>query len=161
MNSIYFADEHRALREQVARFIDNEVRPHGRSWEEEGFIPRDVLRKMGELGLFGIRYPSCYDGAELGALSTVVLAEELGKSSFGGFSATVLVHTDMASPHLAHAGSPAQLDRYMPAIIAGEKITAVAVTEPDAGYDVVALSTTTPRSIGSWVNHISKMLIIK
>ena len=130
MNSIYFADEHRALREQVARFIDNEVRPHGRSWEEEGFIPRDVLRKMGELGLFGIRYPSCYGGAELGALSTVVLAEELGKSSFGGFSATVLVHTDMASPHLAHAGNLAQLDRYMPAVIAGEKITAVAVTEP-------------------------------
>jgi acyl-CoA dehydrogenase len=159
MNSIYFADEHRALREQVARFIDNEVRPHGRSWEEEGFIPRDVLRKMGELGLFGIRYPSCYGGAELGALSTVVLAEELGKSSFGGFSATVLVHTDMASPHLAHAGSPAQLDRYMPAIIAGEKITAVAVTEPDAGSDVAALRTTARRSSDGWVLNGSKMFI--
>ncbi len=136
MNSIYFADEHRNLRAQVARFIDNEVRPNGAAWEAQGFVPRDVLTRMGELGLLGIRYPSSYGGSELGQVSTVILAEELGKSSFGGFSATVLVHTDMASPHLAHAGSPAQLDLYMPDVIAGKKITAVAVTEPDAGSDV-------------------------
>lgn len=159
MNSIYFADEHRALRAQVARFIDNEVRPNGRAWEEQGFVPRDVLRKMGELGLLGIRYPNCYGGSELGQISTVILAEELGKSSFGGFSATVLVHTDMASPHLAHAGDQAQLDLYMPDIIAGRKITAVAVTEPDAGSDVAAMRTAARRSGNGWVLNGSKMFI--
>jgi acyl-CoA dehydrogenase len=159
MNSIYFSEEHRALRDQVTRFVDNEVRPHGHKWEEQGFVPRDLLRKMGELGFLGIRYPSCYGGAELGPLSTVVLAEELSKSSFGGLSATVFVHTDMASPHLAHFGSPAQLDRYMPAIVAGEKITAVAVTEPDAGSDVAALRTTARRSDDGWVLNGSKMFI--
>lgn len=159
MNSIYFSEEHRALREQIARFIDNEVRPAGRAWEDQGFVPRDVLRAMGRLGFLGIRYPAEYGGAELGQLATVVLAEEAGKSGFGGFSATVLVHTDMASPHLAHVGTPDQLARYMPQVIAGEKITAIAVTEADAGSDVAALRTTARRTDKGWVLNGSKMFI--
>lgn len=159
MDSIYFTEEHRALRTQVARFVENEVRPNGRAWEKAGYIPRDILRQMGGLGLFGIRYSSEYGGSELGQLSTVILAEELGKSGFGGFSATVLVHTDMASPHIAHVGSPAQLDKYMPKIVSGEIITAVAVTEPDAGSDVAALRTTARRSGDGWVLNGSKMFI--
>ncbi len=159
MDSIYFAEEHRALRDQVARFVDKEVRPNGRAWEQAGYVPRDVLKKMGGLGLFGIRYSSDYGGSELGQLSTVILAEELGKSGFGGFSATVLVHTDMASPHIAHVGNPAQLGKYMPKIISGEAITAIAVTEPDAGSDVAALRTTARRSDTGWVLNGSKMFI--
>lgn len=159
MDSIYFTEEHQALREQVARFVENEVRPNGCAWEAAGFVPRDILRKMGELGLFGIRYPTRYGGSELGQLSTVILAEELGKSGFGGFSATVLVHTDMASPHIAHFGSPAQLDKYMPKVVSGEMITAVGVTEPDAGSDVAALRTTARRNGDGWILNGAKMFI--
>jgi acyl-CoA dehydrogenase len=159
MRTIYESDEHVQLREQIARFVDNEVRPHGETWEEQGFVPRNVLRRMGGLGFFGIRYPEEYGGSAQGAIASAILAEECGLSGFGGFSATVLVHTDMASPHLAHAGSRAQLDRWFAKVIAGELITAVAVTEPDAGSDVAAIRTRARRDGDAYVLNGSKMFI--
>src|SRR3546814_822300 len=100
MRTIYETDEHVALREQVARFVDNEVRPHGAAWEDTGMVPRAVLRQMGALGFFGIRYPEAYGGSEQGQIASAILAEECGLSGFGGFSATVLVHTDRKSTRL-------------------------------------------------------------
>jgi acyl-CoA dehydrogenase len=157
--SPYFAEEHDMLRAQLRRFVETEVKPHAHAWEEQGFVPRDVLRRMGELGFLGIRYPAEYGGSEMNALGSVVLAEELGKSTFGGFAITVLVHTDMASVHIAHAGSDAQRARYMPDIIAGKKIVAVAVTEPDAGSDVKGIRTTARRDGEHFVINGAKMFI--
>ena len=159
MRTIYESDEHVQLREQIARFIEHEVRPHGEKWEEQGCVPRDVLRRMGALGFFGIRYPEEYGGSDQGAIASAILAEECGLSGFGGFSATVLVHTDMASPHLAHAGAKAQLDRWFAKVIAGELITAVAVTEPDAGSDVAAIRTRARREGDDYVLNGAKMFI--
>jgi short/branched chain acyl-CoA dehydrogenase len=88
-----------------------------------------------------------------------VLAEELGRSTYGGFAITVLVHTDMASPHLRHAGTDAQKDRYMPGIVAGRCITAVAMTEADAGSDLAGMRTTARRDGDDWVVNGSKMFI--
>src|SRR5579862_5310607 len=137
--SPYFTDEHAMLRATIRRFIDDNVTPHADGWEEAGFVPRPVLRAMGERGLLGIRYASVYGGSELDTLSTVVLAEELGRSTYGGFAITVLVHTDMASPHLRHAGTAEQLDRYMPDIVKGRRIAAIAMTEADAGSDLAGM----------------------
>lgn len=156
---IYFAEEHRMLREQLRRFVEEEVRPHAQRWEHEGMVPRAVLRRMGELGFLGIRYPSRYGGAEMDTLATAVLAEELGRSGFGGFAITVLVHTDMASPHLANAGNEAQLERFMPSVIAGECITAVAVTEPDAGSDVAGMRTRAVRDGDDFILDGAKLYI--
>jgi len=155
----YFDDTHRLLAESVRRFVEKEVLPHGEAWEAQGAVPREVLRKMGSLGFLGLRHPEAYGGAGLDALATAVLAEELGRSTFGGFAVTVLVHTDMASPHLRHAGSPAQLERWMPAIVKGECITAVAVTEADAGSDVKAIRTRATRTAGGWRLDGTKMFI--
>lgn len=157
--SIHFAEEHDMLRDQVRRFVEQEVVPHGEAWERDGMTPREVLRKMGALGFLGIRYPAEFGGADMDTLATMVLAEELGRSTFGGFAITVLVHTDMASPHLANAGTRAQLERYMPAVIAGECITAVAVTEPGAGSDVAGIRTRATRADGGWLLNGSKMFI--
>jgi len=159
MRTIYENDEHAALREQVARFVENEVRPHGDAWEEQGMVPRETLRKMGALGFFGIRYPEAYGGSDQLPIASAILAEECGLSGYGGFSATVLVHTDMASPHLAHAGNRQQLDRWFAKVIAGELITAVAVTEPDAGSDVAAIRTRAKRDGDHYVLNGSKMFI--
>jgi acyl-CoA dehydrogenase len=104
--SPYFREEHEALRTQVRRFVETEIKPHGEAWEKQGYVPRDVLRRMGELGFLGIRYPAEYGGSEMDTLGSVVLAEELGRCTFGGTTITVLVHTDMASVHLANGGSP-------------------------------------------------------
>ncbi|MCP5367505.1 MAG: acyl-CoA dehydrogenase family protein [Hyphomicrobiales bacterium] len=157
--SPYFTQEHEMLRDQIRRFVAERVLPQGDAWERDGMTPREVLRDMGALGLFGIRYPQKYGGSELDTLATVVLAEELGRSSYGGFAITVLVHTDMASPHLVNAGSAAQLDRWLPAVIRGELITAVAVTEPDAGSDVAGLKTRAVQDGGDWVLNGTKMFI--
>jgi acyl-CoA dehydrogenase len=157
--NIYLNEHHDMLRDQIRRFVDTEVRPHGDQWEEDGMTPRSILKQMGELGFLGIRYPEKYGGSELDTLATIVLAEELGKSTYGGFAITVMVHTDMASPHLANAGSEAQQQKYMPNIISGELITAVAVTEPDAGSDVAGLRTRAVKDGDHWVLNGSKMFI--
>ena len=157
--SIYIAPEHIAMREQVARFLAKEVEPHGATWEEQGSVPREVLRKMGELGFFGITYPAEFGGSESDALTSLVFAEALSRSTFGGFIVTALVHSDMASPHLVNAGSKAQLEKYLPGIIRGECITAVAVTEPDAGSDVAGMRTRARRDGADWVLNGAKMFI--
>ena len=159
MSSIYITPEHELLREQIARFIAREVEPHALAWEEAGCTPREVLRKMGDAGLFGLMYSSAYGGAEADALTNLVFAEALSQSTFGGFIITVLVHTDMASPHLHHAGSPAQLDKYMPGVISGRTITAVGITEPGAGSDVAGIRTTAKRDGDHWVLNGTKMFI--
>ncbi|MEO8037561.1 MAG: acyl-CoA dehydrogenase family protein [Betaproteobacteria bacterium] len=157
--SPFFTHDHELLRDTIRRFIVERVLPNGDAWEEQGFVPREILREMGELGLFGIRYEPEYGGSGLDTLSTVVLAEELGRSTYGGFAITVLVHTDMASPHLQHAGSKSQIERYMPDLIAGRRIGAVAMTEPDAGSDLASMRTTARRDGHEWVLNGTKMFI--
>jgi len=155
----YFSPEHELFRAQLRRFVDSEVKPHAEPWEEGGCVPRHVLRRMGGLGFLGVRYPEIHGGSAMDTLATAVLAEELGRSTYGGFAITVLVHTDMASPHLANAGSPAQQARWMPGIIAGTTITAVAVTEPDAGSDVAGIRATARRDGADYVLNGTKMYI--
>jgi acyl-CoA dehydrogenase len=157
--SAYFREEHEILRAQVRRFVETEVKPQGAAWEEQGYVPREVLRRMGELGFLGIRYPAEYGGADMDTLATVVFAEELGRSTFSGFAITVLVHTDMASVHLFNGGSRELRDRYMADIVAGKKITAVAVTEPGAGSDVKAIRTTARRDGDHYVLNGAKTFI--
>ncbi|MEE2982999.1 MAG: acyl-CoA dehydrogenase family protein [Pseudomonadota bacterium] len=157
--SIYLNEHHDMFRDQIRRFIDAEVRPNGDQWELDGMTPRSVLKQMGELGMLGIRYPEKYGGSDLDTLATIVLAEELGRSTYGGFAITVLVHTDMASPHLANSGTESQQQKYMPRIIAGELITAVAVTEADAGSDVAGIRTRAVKDGDHWVLNGTKMFI--
>ena len=159
MESVYITPEHVALREQVARFLAREVEPRAEAWEEQGYVPRGVLRQMGAMGLFGITYAPEYGGAGADAMTSVVFAEALSRSTFGGFVVTVLVHTDMASPHLVHGGSKAQLERYLPGVISGELITAVAITEPDAGSDVRGIRSRARRDGNHWILNGSKMFI--
>lgn len=156
---IYFTEEHRQFRDNLRRFVDQEVVPKADAWEEAGKVPREVLRQMGGLGYLGIRYPEKYGGSGLDTVYSAILAEELGRSTFGGFAVTVTVHTDMASPHLANFGSPEQLERYLPPLIRGEKVCAVAVTEPDAGSDVAGIRTRAVRDGDHWVLNGSKMFI--
>ena len=141
MNHIYHLPEHQTLRDQMQRFLEREVEPYGLEWEKAGKVPREVLRRMGQAGLLGLMYEGQYGGGEGDALTNLVFAEALSQSTFAGFIITVLVHTDMASPHLHHAGTKAQKAKYMPSIIAGDTICAVAMTEPGAGSDFAAITT--------------------
>ena len=155
----YFAEEHTMLRSTIRRFIADRVAPFADAWEEQGAVPREVLREMGALGLLGMRYAPEFGGQGLDTLANAVLAEELGRSTYGGFAVTVLVHTDMASPHLNNAGTRAQLERWMPDITAGRKITAVAMTEPDAGSDLASMRTSARKVDGGYALNGAKTFI--
>ena len=159
MDNIHLTPEHELLREQVARFVAREVEPHGEAWEAAGMVPREVLRKMGDAGFLGLMYESAHGGAEADALTNLVFAEALSQSTFAGFVITVLVHTDMASPHLHHAGTPAQKARYLPGITAGTTISAVAITEPGAGSDVAGLRASARHDGTHWVLDGTKLFI--
>ncbi|HET7524447.1 MAG TPA: acyl-CoA dehydrogenase family protein [Burkholderiaceae bacterium] len=163
MENVYLTPEHELLREQVARFIAREVEPHASAWERAGCVPRDVLRRMGAAGFLGLMFSPEYGGGGADALTNLVFAEALSQSTFGGFIVTVLVHTDMASPHLHHAGTPEQLSRWMPRIAKGELISAVAITEPSAGSDVAGIRTRAVRvdggDGGGWLLNGTKLFI--
>ena len=159
MDNAYLTPDHELLREQVARFLAREVEPHADAWERDGMVPREVLRRMGAAGFFGLMFEPAYGGAGADALTNLVFAEALSRCTYGGFVITVLVHTDMASPHLHHGGNAAQKARWMPGICRGETITAVAITEPGAGSDVAGIRTRARRDGDHWVIDGSKLFI--
>lgn len=155
----YFNEEHELLRQQVRRFVEQEIVPNGEVWERDGCVPREILRKMGELGFLGLTHEERYGGSGMDVRGAVVLAEELARSTFAGVTITALVHTNMASPHLANAGNAEQKQKYLPAIIAGKKITAICVTEPGAGSDVAGIRTHAVQSGNDWIINGSKIFI--
>jgi len=157
--SIYLDEDLLAMRAQAELFIEKEVVPNGDQWELDGQTPRDVILKLGALGFLGLRHPEKYGGLAKGALYSAVFAEALGASTFGGFDMTILVHTDMASPHLINSANDEQLERFMSRIVSGECLTAVAVTEPVAGSDVAGIKTTARRDGDHYILNGSKIFI--
>ena len=158
-NHLFLEEEHELLRDQVRRFVDERVKPVAEAWEQAGHVPREILREMGLLGFLGIRYPEAYGGSEMDTRATAVFAEELGRSTFSGFAVTALVHTDMASVHLFNAGNDHQRATWMPRVISGDAICAVAVTEPGAGSDVKGIRTFARRDGADYVLNGSKVFI--
>jgi acyl-CoA dehydrogenase len=154
-----FNEEHEMFRAAVRTFVDKEVAPHVEEWESAGQIPKSIWPRMGELGFLGMEYDDKYGGAGADFLTTAVLCEELGRSRSGSLAMAVGVHTDMASPHLYHTGSEALKEKYLPAICRGEKLSAIAVTEPGGGSDVAAIRTRARKEGDHYVLNGSKMFI--
>ena len=134
-------DEHAMLRRTVRAFVEKEVAPQVDAWEEAGRIPRAFWRRLGELGLLGLEFPTEYGGAGGDFLSSVVLGEEMARCRSGGVAFSVLVHTDMSSPWLTRYGTDAQKRRYLPGIVSGETVCALGITEPGTGSDMASITT--------------------
>jgi acyl-CoA dehydrogenase len=154
-----FAEHHEMFRATVRAFVEREVAPHVEAWEAAGRIPKSLWPRVGELGLLGVEYDEKYGGAGADLLTTAVLHEECARSRSGSFAMAVGVHTDMASPHLYWTGSEALKEKFLPAICAGEKLTAIAVTEPGGGSDVAAIRTRAVRDGRHYVINGAKMFI--
>ena len=155
----YMTDELQAIYDQTVEFVGKEVTPYGEAWEEEGRVPRDVLLKMGAIGMLGLRVPERWGGLGLGPLASATFSEALGASTFAGFDVTVLVHTDMAGPHLFNSGTTEQLERWMPGVLSGETILSIGVTEPDAGSDVAGIRTRAKKDGAGWRINGTKTFI--
>jgi len=158
-DSSAFAEHHHMFRAAVRAFVDREVAPQVEAWEAAGRIPKTIWPRMGELGFLGVEYEEKYGGAGADLFTTVVLHEECARSRSGSFAMAVGVHTDMASPHLYWTGSEALKAKYLPAICRGEKLCAIAVTEPGGGSDVAAIRTRAVRDGDHYVLNGSKMFI--
>ena len=135
-----FTDEHELLRKTIRAFVEKEVTPHVGEWEAAARIPKAFWRRLGELGLLGLDFPPEYGGGGGDFFSSVVLGEEMARCRSGGVAFSVLVHTDMSSPWLTRFGTEAQKRKYLPGIIRGETVCALAITEPGTGSDMAALA---------------------
>ncbi len=132
--------EHEEFRASVRAFVDRHVRPVVDESEEAGRPPAALLKEMGGAGLLGLSIAEEYGGGGGDALAVVVLAEELARAS-GGIAVTALVSGYMSAPHIAQFGTAEQRARYLPGLVAGEKISSIAVTEPGTGSDVGGITT--------------------
>ena len=151
--------ENEIFRETVSRFVQQEITPNVNDWEQQEQIPRELFRRMGELGLLGIEYPVKYGGAEAEFWMTVVLAEELARCRSGGTAFSIIVHTDMSSPWIASLGTEEQKAKYLPGITSGQTVCALAITEPDVGSDMSSISTRAVRDGDDWIIDGSKTYI--
>ena len=154
-----FTAEHDQLRSSVRRFVDTELRPHVEEWEEAGRFPDEVFRRAGELGFLGLHYPPRWGGAGGDLAAEIVFVEELAKSGCGALAMALSVQTDMATPSIEQFGTDDQKERYLRPAIAGTKIAAIAITEPDAGSDVAAISTRAVRDGDVWRVNGRKLFI--
>jgi alkylation response protein AidB-like acyl-CoA dehydrogenase len=159
MRSAYFTPDHDTFRASVRRFLEQEVAPQAERWETERRIPREIFRRMGELGFLGILYPPEAGGAGGDLFHAVAFLEELPRSRMGGFCAAVAVQQFMADRHIWSFGSEEQRRRWVVPSIEGRAVGALAVTEPDAGSDVAALRTRAERCEGGWLINGAKTFI--
>ncbi len=159
MSLSLFNEEHELLRRSIRAFVDKEVTPHVGEWEDAGRIPRSFWRRLGELGFLGLEFPTEYGGGGGDFVASVVLGEEMARCRSGGVAFSVLVHTDMSSPWLTRYGTEAQKRRYLPGIIAGERVCALGITEPGTGSDMAALSTRAVRRGDTYFVTGSKIFI--
>lgn len=159
MGRNYFTEEHDEIRRQIRRFVNEEMKPIGDQCERDRIVPKSLFRKMGELGFLGIGLPERFGGTGEDIFGWMILGEEMGRSTYAGLGGVVTVHTVMAAPHLANAATEAQLEKYMPGVISGDKVCAIAISEEHAASDVGSMSTTARLENGEWVINGSKFWI--
>jgi len=140
MNIITYTAEHNIFRDSLRKFLDKEIVPHIEEWEEAGIVPRSAWKKLGEQGFLCTDVPEQYGGVGGDFLYSVIVCEELVKSNFSGLAASL--HSDICVPYISAFASEAQKLKYLPGCVSGDIITAVAMTEPNAGSDLAAMKTT-------------------
>jgi citronellyl-CoA dehydrogenase len=158
-DDVYGSPEHLAFRETVRRFVQTELAPRAREFDEMGRLDRSIFPKMGELGLLGIRYDEKYGGQGLDYSYQAIFLEEIALCDNAGVCMGISVQTDMATPALHRFGSEELKRRYLVPAIRGEHVAAIAVTEPSAGSDVSGIRTRAVRDGDHWVINGSKMYI--
>jgi citronellyl-CoA dehydrogenase len=156
---MYFDETHEAFRASVKKFVDKEINPHMDEWEETTVPLHDLFKKMGALGFLGIRYDPKYGGQGLDYWYETVLLEEIGHVHGMGVPTAIAVQTNMATPAIEAFGSEYLKETYLRPAIAGDMVSAIAVTEPDAGSDVFAIKTRAVKKNGHYVLNGSKTYI--
>ncbi len=146
------------LRATVRRFVEQELRPHVNDWEEAGAFPRALYQQAGELGLLALGFPEVEGGLPASYRQLQVLNEELCRTGCGGLLASLFSHR-IGTPPIVHGGSHELRSRVLPGILSGDRISALAVTEPGGGSDVANLTTSAVRDGDDYIVNGSKTFI--
>lgn len=152
-----FSPEHDSLRDSARKFFEREVAPHHRKWEKAGVAPRSIWKKAGEAGLLCVALPEEYGGAGADRLASAILIEEQARLGLSGpgFS----THSDIVAPYIFNYGTQEQKRRWLPAMVSGEMIGAIVLTEPSAGSDLRAIRTTAVREGDDFILNGQKTFI--
>jgi acyl-CoA dehydrogenase len=157
-NSPFYNADHIAFRDVVRRFVQKEIEPFATEWDEAGGFPRELYEKAAAIGLLGLGFPEQYGGTPTDQFMWIVATQELARAGAGGVSASLNSHS-IGAPPIARAGSDALKARVLPEILAGKKISALAITEPSGGSDVANLRTTARRDGDHYIVNGEKTFI--
>ncbi len=146
------------LQETIKSFVEKEVKPKAKQWDENENVPLDIIKKLGEMGIMGMSVSHEYGGSELDMVSTALVIEELAKGD-GSLALTVAAHSGLACGHIFRFGSEEQKKKYLPDIASGKKLGGWALTEPGSGSDASAMKTRAIKNGNDWILNGTKMFI--
>ena len=153
-----FSTDHEAFRDSFRRFVEKEIAPFHESWEEQGYVDREVWRSAGENGFLCMTMPEAYGGAGADKLYSVAQMEEIARAGVSGIGFGL--HSEIVAPYILHYGTEAQKKKYLPLLATGEMVGAIAMSEPAAGSDLQGVKTTAIRQAdGSYLLNGSKTFI--
>ncbi len=152
------SEQHQILRQTVRDFCEREVRPHAQKWDSEQRFPMELVPRLAELGLLGIRIPEEYGGSEMDTLAYAICVEECARVD-GSLALTIASHNGLGTGHVLAFGNEEQKKKYLPKAASGEWLAAWALTEPGSGSDSAGLKTTAVQDGDDWVINGSKMFI--
>ena len=159
LESYYLTEEHQLFRKTLRDFLDKEVVPNVDQWEQDARLPKELFKKFGEMGFFGITQEEKYGGSNLDFWYDVIFIEEVSKSNSGGFGASISAHPYLSMSHLKHEASDFIKEKYLLKAITGEYVGALAITEPHAGSDVAGIKTTATKQGDKYIINGSKCFI--
>ncbi|WP_309045255.1 acyl-CoA dehydrogenase family protein [Marinobacter sediminicola] len=152
-------DDTALFHEMINRVLDKEIAPSYEQWEEQSAIPRPVWNTLGQAGMLGIDMPEEYGGAGASFEISQLAISEIARKGFGGLAGGYNIHANIVMPYILHLGTEAQKERYLPGMIRGDILSAIAMTEPGAGSDLAAMRTTAQRTDNGYVINGAKVFI--
>lgn len=151
--------EKELFRDNVIRFLENEVRPHYEAWEKQEIWPRELWNKLGDAGFLCVDQPVEYGGYGASFELSCIIVHELARAGFAALASGVSVHSDIVAPYILHLGSEEQKQKILPKMVTGEIVGAIAMTEPGAGSDLQGIRTTAEKDGDDYVINGAKTFI--
>ena len=147
------------FRDMARRAFEQEIEPHFEQWEAEHIVPRELWNTLGAAGLLCPDMPEAYGGAGTSPQVCFAMIEELSRMGYGGFCSGYGIHSNIVAPYIEHFGTEEQKQQWLPAMVTGEAVGALAMTEPGAGSDVQGIRTNAVRDGDDWILNGSKIFI--
>lgn len=159
MNNKREPEERAMFRDMVVKVLESQVKPHYEEWDEAGIVPRQLWRTFGEAGMLCVDVPEDFGGVGVPFDYSIVVGAELARMGFGALATNVMVHSDIVAPYLTNLANDEQKQQWLPKMVSGEAVGAIAMTEPGAGSDLQAMRTSAKRDGDDYVLNGSKTFI--